>query len=425
MPHPDFERAAKHVTAEALRSALMEMVDISSPTGREGEMADYLSGRLRRAGFRTQLQEVSSGRPNAVGTRPGAGDGLNLLFTGHMDTSYSGEEDFLEGMGKGFRAQAVHEDGWIWGLGANNMKSGLAAALIALEAISKEEISLRGDLTLAGVVGEIEKAPIEEFQGESFAGYGTGTRYLIAHGVSADCAILAEPTRLRVCTGNMGCVWAKITAFGKMAHSANKKQPGHENAIEKIHRIQTAVQEWIPGYGERHEFMGERPEATVAAIRGGLRWRLSRNPVEASLYLDVRTVPGQTAEQVKRELRGILRRIAADSGDPEAELELYVNDPPTLIDTKLTVIQSLTSVHTELAPHISSDPILRRPAADSTHFNRYDIPCAVYGPGGFTHPDAATWMHAAGEHCAVEHLLTAARVYLAAAIDICNRPATD
>ncbi len=420
MPHPDFERAAKHITADALRIALMEMVDISSPTGREGEMADYLAGRLRGAGFRTNLQEVSAGRPNVAGTRAGAGDGLNLLFTGHMDTSYSGDEDFLEGMGKGFRAQAVYEDGWIWGLGANNMKSGLAASLVALEAIAAEDISLRGDLTLAGVVGEIEKAPIEEFQGESFAGYGTGSRYLVTHGVSADCAILCEPTSLRVCTGNMGCVWAKITAYGKMAHSANKKQPGHENAIEKIHRLQTAVQEWIPGYGERNEFMGERPEATVAAIQGGLRWRLSRNPIEASLYLDVRTVPGQTADQVKRELRKIMNGLKEEIG--ETTLELYVNDPPTLIDENLPIVKAVQKAQEELGAG-PPDPIIRRPAADSTHFNRYDIPCAVYGPGGFSHPGAGTWMHAAGEHSSVENLVTAAHVYLAAALDICNQPA--
>jgi acetylornithine deacetylase len=420
MPHPDFERAAKHITADAVRTTLMEMVDISSPTGREGEMAEYLAGRLRGAGFRTHLQEVSAGRPNAVGTRPGAGDGLNLLFTGHMDTSYSGDEDFLKGMGKGFRAHAVYEDGWIWGLGANNMKSGLAASLAALEAIAVEDISLRGDLTLAGVVGEIEKAPIEEFQGESFAGYGTGSRYLVTHGVTADYAILCEPTSLRICTGNMGCIWAKITTYGKMAHSANKKQPGHENAIEKIHRVQAAVQEWIPGYGERNEFMGERPEATVAAIQGGLRWRLSRNPVEASLYLDVRTVPGQTADQVKRELRKIMNGLKGEIG--ETTLELYVNDPPTLIDENLPIVKSVQKAQEELGAG-PPDPIIRRPAADSTHFNRYDIPCAVYGPGGFSHPDAGTWMHAAGEHCSVENLVTAARVYLAAALDICNRPA--
>ena len=418
MPHPDFLRAERHIYEDPLRRTLMDMVNIPSPTGGEGEMAAYLEGRLRRAGLRTQLQEVSAGRPNAVGTLPGMGGGVNLLFTGHMDTSYGGDEDYLDG--EGFKPRAVYRDGWIWGLGANNMKSGLACALVAVEAIAEEGISLPGDISLAGVVGEIEKAPIEEFQGESFSGYGTGTRHLITHGVTADCAILAESTSLQVSNANMGCIWAKITATGTMAHSAYGKKPGHRNAVEEIHRIQSTVMDWAPGYSERNEFMGERPSVTIAAVKGGLTWRLSRNPFEASLYIDVRTVPGQTADQVKRELRALLKSVAEESGGTEAELSFYVNDPATLIDPGQPVIGAMRAAHEEITG-AAAEPIIRLPAADSTHFNRYDIPCAVYGPGGFSHPDAGTWMHAAGEHISVANMLTAARVYLAAALDICNR----
>lgn len=418
MPHPDYKRAVRHIYADPLRRTLMEMVDIASPTGGEKDMAAYLERRMRRAGLQTTLQEVSAGRPNAVGTLPGAGGGRNLLFTGHMDTSYDGDEEFLTG--EGFKAKAVFRDGWIWGLGANNMKSGLACALVALEAIAEEGIPLPGDITLAGVVGEIEKAPIEEFQGEYFAGYGTGSRYLITHGITADYAILAEPTSLQVSNANMGCIWARISTGGTMAHSAYGKRPGHVNAIEEIHHIQTALLDWAPGYSERHEFMGERPSVTIAAVRGGLRWRLSRNPFEASLYVDVRTVPGQKADDVKRELRAVLQRAAGERNMPEAELIFYVNDPPTLLDPELPIIKTMRTAHEEVTGG-DAEPVIRLPAADSTHFNRYDIPCAVYGPGGFTHPGAGTWMHAAGEHVSVENMLTAARVYLAAALDICSQ----
>ena len=143
MSHPDYTRVARHVTSEAVRDTLMAMVDIPSPTGREGALAQYIVGRLSKAGFRASLQEVSENRPNAVGVRPGGGSGVNLLFTGHMDTSYDGDEDYLQG--DGFKAKAVLRDGWIWGLGANNMKSGLASALVALEAIAREGIELQGD----------------------------------------------------------------------------------------------------------------------------------------------------------------------------------------------------------------------------------------------------------------------------------------
>ena len=67
--------------------------------------------------------------------------------------------------------------------------------------------------------------------------------------------------------------------------------------------------------------------------------------------------------------------------------------------------------------------ILRRPGADAVHFTRYGVPCVVLGPGGRTHPDARGSMHAAGEHVLVDDVVVAARIYLALALDLCNRPA--
>ena len=105
MMHPDFSKAASHITAENLSGTLAEMVDISSPTGHEARMAEYLVQRMRALGMETDLQLVEQGRPNAIGHFRGRGSGSNLLFTGHMDTSYSGEEDYLSG--EGFQRLAV------------------------------------------------------------------------------------------------------------------------------------------------------------------------------------------------------------------------------------------------------------------------------------------------------------------------------
>ncbi len=418
MPHPDFARCARHITEDALRASLTDMVDIPSPTGGEAEMARYLADRMARAGMRTALQEVGPGRPNAVGVREGAGDGANLLLTGHMDTSYDGNEDYLTGAG--FKPRAIHENGWIWGLGANNMKSGLAGALAAVEALCLEEVALRGDVSMAGVVGEIEKAPVDEFSGPSYAGYGTGTRHLILHGATADCAILAEPTGLKVSNANMGVVWAKITAKGTISHSALSNRPEIVNAVRSIHKIQTVVERWIADYESRASCMGEHPNVTIAAIRGGWPWRLSRNPAEASLYLDIRTVPGQNTEDVKRELRGALREAAEDVG-AEPALSFYVNDPPTRLDEDAPIVRAVLQAHEEITGE-ASPLVIRRPAADSTHFNRYDVPCVCYGPGGRMRPEAGKKgrMHAVGEHVFLKDVMTAAKVYLAAALSICG-----
>lgn len=419
MQHPEFETAVRTIIPDLVRDTLMELVDIPSPTGQEAGVARYLVERMRAAGLDTDLQFVEAGRPNAVGHLRGRGDGLNLLFTGHMDTSYSGEEEHL--VGAGFKPSAIYRDGWIWGLGANNMKSGLAAALVAIEAIAKAGIALAGDISFGAVVGEIEKTAAEEFQGTAYSGYGIGSRHLVTHGVTADCAILAEPTGLRISTANMGCIWLRIDVGGTVAHSALANRPGVVNAIAIMHELQADIAAWAKDYERSHEFMGERPNVTIACIRGGAPWRLSRNPHACSLYLDIRTVPGQTVETVKRELRAVLRRFAERSGRPEPRLHLYVTDPPVVLDEALPVIEALGAAQTQVCGK-RPPSIIRRPGADAVHLTAYGVPCVAFGPGGRVHPDTrGASMHAFGEHVLVDDLLEAARIYLAAALDLCSR----
>lgn len=422
MTHPDFARAAAFISADGLRSLLMDLVDIASPTGREAGVAQYLVARMRRAGMDTDLPQVEPGRPNAVGYRRGRGDGLNLLFTGHMDTSYSGDEEHLAG--EGFRPKAVYRDGWVWGLGANNMKSGLASALSAIEAIGKAGVDLAGDISFGGVVGEIEKTAIEEFQGAEFSGYGIGTRHLATHGVTADFALLAEPTGMRIARANMGVVWVRITVGGTVAHSALANRPNVVNAIALMHELQADIAQWARAYEAAHLYMGERPNATIAAICGGAPWRLSRNPYDCSLYLDIRTVPGQTADGVKRELRAVLRSFADRKGIPEPALHVYVSDPPNLVDEKTPIVTALAAAQQAVTGE-SPPPIIRRPGADAVHLSAYGVPCVCFGPGGRLHPDAraASSMHAFGEHVLIDDCVTAAKIYLALALDLCSRKA--
>ena len=421
MPHPDFAKAAAFIAPDDVRDTLAAMVDIASPTGRELGMAQFLVERMRRIGLETDLQLVDENRPNAVGHLRGRGVGLNLLFTGHMDTSYSGEEPHLSG--PGFKPKAVYKDGWMWGLGANNMKSGLAAALVAIEAIVKAGIRLDGDISFGGVVGEIEKAPVEEFQGVEYSGYGTGSKHLVTHGVTADYALLVEPTGSRICVANMGAIWLRVTVQGTVAHSALANRPGTVNAISVMHALQSDIESWAQDYQKRHAFMGEHANVTIACIRGGAPWRLSRNPYDCSLYLDVRTVPGQSVDAVKRELRAVLRRFAERTNSPEPSLYVYVSDPPMLIDESLPVVQALGAAQETVAGARPAS-IIRRPGADAVHFTNYGVPCVVFGPGGRLHPEARGGaMHALGEHVLLDDVVLAARIYLATALDLCSRPA--
>ena len=299
MTKPDFAEIAAYITAENVRDLLIDLVDIPSTTGKEIGVAQYLVERMRKAGMDTDLPLVDENRPNAVGhlarTRRRAQSAVHRPH-GHLVFRRRGASG-----GRRVQAQGVSRDGWVWGLGANNMKSGLASALIAIEAIVKAGIKLAGDISFGGVVGEIEKTAIEEFQGIAYSGYGIGTRHLVTHGVTADFALLAEPTGMRISIANMGCIWLRITVGGTVAHSALANKPNVVNAIAVMHDLQNDIAQWARDYEAAHVYMGEHPNVTLAAIRGGAPWRLSRNPYACSLYLDIRTVPGQTVDGVKRE----------------------------------------------------------------------------------------------------------------------------
>ena len=141
------------IDKQAAAKLLMDLVNISSPTGEEAEIAKYLAGRFENAGLKATLQEADQNRFNAVGVLEGNGTGLSLLFDGHMDTTFTGREKV--GIKGGFGllptvssgAHAVAEGDRIYGLGATNMKGGIAAFTMAAEAIKeiRREASRRSD----------------------------------------------------------------------------------------------------------------------------------------------------------------------------------------------------------------------------------------------------------------------------------------
>jgi acetylornithine deacetylase/succinyl-diaminopimelate desuccinylase-like protein len=420
MRNPDASDVLSLVTPDAIKQTLLDMIDIRSPTGHEAGMAEYIVQRFRRAGIDAETQPVEQGRPNAIAHLPGRGIGTNLLFTGHMDTSYSGDEEHL--IGEGFRPKGIYRDGWIWGLGANNMKSGLAGLLVAMEAIAKAGVSLPGDLTFGGVVGEIEKAPVEEFQGVDYSGYGVGTKHMVGHGVTSDYALLAEPTALRICTANMGCLWVKMTVHGTVAHSALTNKPDTVNAIDLARALCDDIDRWAGDFRTANTAMGEQANVTLACIKAGAPWRLSRNPHECSVYLDIRTVPGQHADDVKRQLRSVLRSFADRTKTKEPSLSFLVTDPALVIDEGLPVVDALRGAQEKIMGQ-ATKTFLRRPGSDAVHLSRYDVPCVQFGPGGRLHPDAkGRSMHEVGDHVLLDDVVAAARIYAATALDVCNRP---
>jgi acetylornithine deacetylase len=182
------------IDEERLVDLALRLVSTPSFTGSEEAAADVMRDELGSVeGVQVQWQQVEDGRANVLGTRPGAGGGPTLMFNGHLDTSYSGREPWLAGI-PGFQPQGFERDGRVFGLGISNMKGALACYVEALRALAEADVRLRGDVMIAAVCGEIEKAQEGDAQGAEFRGYAAGSRHLVGHGGAADMCILGEPT---------------------------------------------------------------------------------------------------------------------------------------------------------------------------------------------------------------------------------------
>ena len=132
-------------------------------------MAECMRETYEELGLRAQMQQVEEGRWNAIGVLEGAGGGPTLMFNGHMDTSYSGREPWLDGI-PGFQPHGFVRDGRIYGLGISNMKGALACYVEAVRALRDAGVRLRGDVMVAAVAGEIEKTQWGDAQGAEYRG---------------------------------------------------------------------------------------------------------------------------------------------------------------------------------------------------------------------------------------------------------------
>ena len=243
-------------------------------------------------GLQVQWQQVEDGRPNVLGTWPGAGGGKSLMFNGHMDTSYSGREPWLAGVA-GFQPKAFVKDGRLFGLGISNMKGALACYVEAVRALQDAGVRLKGDVMIAAVSGEIEKTQWGDAQGAEYRGYAAGTRYLVTHGGVADMCLLGEPTEGKLVLGHFGSLWLRISTQGNFIHTAFSEGKRDQNSILRMREVLDAVMEWIPTWegDPENAYRGAPAIVNVGAIQGGFGWRVSRTPHRTDLFLDVRVPP--------------------------------------------------------------------------------------------------------------------------------------
>jgi acetylornithine deacetylase/succinyl-diaminopimelate desuccinylase-like protein len=383
-------------------------------TGSEQPMAELMAQTFADIGLQVQWQQVEDDRANVLGTRPGVGGGPSLMFNGHMDTSYSGREEWLAHV-PGFQPSAFVEDGRLYGLGISNMKGALACYVEALRALDEAGVRLRGDVLVAAVCGEIEKAQWGEAQGAEFRGYAAGTRYLVTHGGVADMCILGEPTESKVVLGHFGSLWLRISTHGHFIHTAFSEGKRDLNAILRMRQVLDAVLEWIPTWEDdpTNAYRGAKAIVNVGGIEGGFGWRVSRTPHRTDLFLDVRVPPTKEMAAARAEVLELVRDLQARFPDYGVEGEIYVTAPGAEIEEDHPLVAALDEAHAEVFG-ASPERDVTRWFSDASALTRYGVPTVNYGTS------TGLLDTVRGENLEIDGLVKTADVYARTAMKVCG-----
>ena len=404
------EKILAAVDENSLRRMCCEMINIPSPTGSEGAMAEYLRSSWQTMGLEVSWQEVEEGRANIIARWEGAANGRSLMFNGHMDTSNTGQEDFLSGIG--YKPNAVIKEGMIYGLGIYNMKGALACYTHAVKALQSAGAKLGGDVILAAVCGEIEKSQWREFRGREYRGYGVGTHYLVNHGILPDMCILGEPTDMQLVLEHYGSLWVRIAVSGMYVHTAFAAGRSEENSIGRISDVLDAVRRWIPAWEEKTEYRDHRGIANLGCIRGGHPWRASRTPERAELFLDLRVPPDMALQDARREAKALFLELKKRYPGYGLEFETYVSVPGAKISSEHPMVQAIERNHRRLLGEAPKRDVVLW-CSDASVLTRYGIETVNYGPSSGPRD-------AEGEKVKIKTLVDITKIYALTAAELCG-----
>jgi acetylornithine deacetylase len=379
------------VDRDFLEQVAQDLVRINSvnPTlspGGPGErqIAAYTADLLDRMGLEVGEHEPAPGRVSVTGRLRGTGGGRSLMLNAHYDTVG------VEGMADPF--SGVIRDGKLYGRGAYDMKGALAACIGAVRALQARGERLAGDVVIAAVADE-EDASI-------------GTRDLVER-VKVDGAIVTEPTALDLCVAHKGFVWAELTVRGRAAHGS-KPELGVDANV-RMARVLTRVGVLIDELAARppHPLVGP-PSMHVARLTGGTG--LSTYAAECVAGLERRTVPGETEEQVLRELDAVIDAARRDDPSLRITLEhLLTRDPfetPPEGPLAQAVLRALEAVRGRLAAVVGDTPWM-----DSAILAAHGVETVVCGPAGTGAHSAEEWVDLGSVEKLAAVLAGAAREY--------------
>ena len=378
------------------------VIRAGDPSATEAAVAEYVHHWLVKEGFDVETHEVAPGRPNVLAVFGDRGTGKSLLLEGHTDVVTEG--DPAQWTHAPFGADLV--DGRIYGRGTADMKSGLAAAMVAAAAFKRSNTRLGGRLVVGALVDE---------EGDMI-----GARHLCTTpiGRELDAAIICEPEENELCLEQRGVVWARVTLKGRMAHGAMP-----EAGVNPIAGVGALLRE-VPALERRLRKLCAKskhlrpPTVTPTIVKAPLHGVPQSNviPATAQATLDIRLTPGPDADAIAAEIETACRNAAAACDGVSVEwhpvngyrLATRVEKDDALVRAMMKSVRQVTGK----APRFGGVP----GSTDGTILRTtLGIPIVTCGPGNRLIP------HQVDEYVEVAELVEAARIYVASALNYLGR----
>ena len=396
-------------------SALIRIPTVNPPGDHYTACAQLIGARLTSCGFEIDYV-AAEGRPehtalhprvNVVGRRSGHTARPTVHLNGHFDVVPAGAGWSMDPFG------GVVRDGRIYGRGASDMKSGIAAAVYAAEALRRADITLHGSVEISGTVDE-------ESGGFAGVAYLAAQKRLSADHV--DYVIIPEPLNVdRVCVGHRGVYWFALETRGRIAHGSmpffGVSAIDHMGLL--IDRFQHELKPLLAG---RTTNMPVVPEAArhatlnINGIAGGQPVDGIQTPCVADLchaVFDRRFLAEEAFDSVRAEIETLL----AGARREVPGLQVTLRDLMVVLPVRTPDGSPLVGA---LERRIQQ--VVGRPAVQVASPGTYDHKhvdriagikhCVAYGPGIL---DLA---HQPDEWCGVEDLVNATKVIALTLLDL-------
>lgn len=330
-------------------------IDSSNPPGNEHLVTEAFINRCKQNGLPFKVTILDETRSNFEVTLPGK-SGKQLVLCGHMDTVSPGTGEWIYSPFSGEIA-----DGRIYGRGASDMKSGLAAMFLALEELYLTSTVPPAGVTFLATAGEeVDSCGARAFIKENDCR-------------KIDALIIAEPTNEKIVIGHKGALWLEITAYGKTSHGSMPEQG--INAVDHMLKIVRLLDEMKIEWMTDRKPLGQSSLA-VTMIEGGVQTNVI--PDKCSIRADIRTVPPQSHSSFINMLKSKLDLLMDQEEIYKYSVETILDRPSILTDPAEDIIQIAQMIKGESpANHYGvsyyTDGAVLNP--------RSEIPTLIYGPG--------------------------------------------